>query len=118
MSDVRIERDGGVTAITLARPERRNAITVARRQAKRVPHYMEVRYEDLIADTEAALRRICEFAELEFDPAMLTLATMGAILAPLILPRIAQRMGIDTSAPDFETRYADQLKRMIRHPPS
>jgi enoyl-CoA hydratase/carnithine racemase len=28
MSDVRIERDGGVTAITLVRPERRNAITV------------------------------------------------------------------------------------------
>jgi len=29
MSDVRIEREGHVTAITLARPERRNAITVA-----------------------------------------------------------------------------------------
>ena len=29
MGDVRIERDGGVTAITLARPQRRNAITVA-----------------------------------------------------------------------------------------
>jgi enoyl-CoA hydratase/carnithine racemase len=29
MSDVRVERDAGVTAITLARPERRNAITVA-----------------------------------------------------------------------------------------
>ena len=26
---VRVERDGGVLAITLARPERRNAITVA-----------------------------------------------------------------------------------------
>lgn len=29
MADVRIEQDGGVLAITLARPERRNAITVA-----------------------------------------------------------------------------------------
>jgi enoyl-CoA hydratase/carnithine racemase len=29
MSDVRIDRDGAVLAITLARPERRNAITVA-----------------------------------------------------------------------------------------
>ena len=29
MSDVRIERDGAVLAITLSRPERRNAITVA-----------------------------------------------------------------------------------------
>ena len=29
MSDVRIERDGAVLAITLSRPERRNALTVA-----------------------------------------------------------------------------------------
>jgi Sulfotransferase family len=54
----------------LARKWRR-AITVARKQGGRLGHYMEVRYEDLIADTEPTLRRICEFAELEFDPGML-----------------------------------------------
>jgi hypothetical protein len=33
--------------------------------------YLEVRYEDLVGDTEATLRRICEFIGLEFDAAML-----------------------------------------------
>jgi len=33
--------------------------------------YLEVRYEDLVTDTEGTLRRICEFAGLCFDPAML-----------------------------------------------
>jgi len=49
----------------------REAITVARKQARRVPHYLEVRYEDLIAEPEPTLRRVCEFAELRYDPAML-----------------------------------------------
>ena len=34
--------------------------------------YAEVRYEDLVTDTEATLRRVCEFIELEFDPVMLS----------------------------------------------
>ena len=33
--------------------------------------YLEIRYEDLISDTERVLRRICEAVELEFDRAML-----------------------------------------------
>ena len=33
--------------------------------------YEEVRYEDLVADAEGTLRRICAFVELDFDPAML-----------------------------------------------
>ena len=33
--------------------------------------YLECRYEDLVADPEAHLRRVCEFLELRFDDAML-----------------------------------------------
>jgi hypothetical protein len=33
--------------------------------------YLEVRYEDIVADTEAVLRRVCELIELDYDPAML-----------------------------------------------
>ena len=33
--------------------------------------YLEVRYEDLVADTKAALQAICEFADLPFDETML-----------------------------------------------
>jgi Sulfotransferase family len=36
--------------------------------------YMETRYEELVADPERELRRICELAGLEFDPAMLEYA--------------------------------------------
>lgn len=34
-------------------------------------NYLELRYENLIAHTEAELRRICDFVQLDFDPAML-----------------------------------------------
>lgn len=43
----------------------------ARAQQAELPSYMEVRFEDLLQDTEQELRRICEFVELEFDPVML-----------------------------------------------
>jgi hypothetical protein len=46
-------------------------ITKARRQAPRINHYTEVNFEDLVADTEGVLRRVCDFVELDFDPAML-----------------------------------------------
>jgi hypothetical protein len=49
----------------------RRWITTGREQAEKVEHYLEVRYEDLVTDTEPTLRRVCEFAELEFQPGML-----------------------------------------------
>ena len=32
---------------------------------------MEIHFEDLVADTEGSLRRVCEFIDLDFDPVML-----------------------------------------------
>ena len=50
----------------------RNRIEDARKQSRRLKErYVELRYEDLVADPEPALRQICELCELEFDPAML-----------------------------------------------
>jgi hypothetical protein len=45
----------------------------ARRQSKKLPAgiYTEVRYEQLILETEPTLRRICEFYELPWDDAVL-----------------------------------------------
>jgi hypothetical protein len=43
----------------------------ARRDARALGHYLEARYEDLVSDPEPTLRRICEFIELDYDPAML-----------------------------------------------
>jgi Sulfotransferase family len=43
----------------------------AREQVPRIGHYIELRYEDLVRDTEGTLRRVCEFTELPYDEAML-----------------------------------------------
>jgi len=69
----------------------RGRIERARRQAKRLRgRYMELRYEDLVANPEPELRRVCEHLELDLDPAMLSfheraperLAEMGRDLPP------------------------------------
>ena len=49
----------------------RNRIRKARKQAPQIDHYTEIHFEDLVEDTEGVLRRVCDFIELEFDPAML-----------------------------------------------
>lgn len=45
-------------------------VRMARQQAQELPHYLEVRYEDLVRDPPAVLRQICEFIELPYDRAM------------------------------------------------
>lgn len=44
----------------------------ARRQGAKVEHYIELRYEGLVSDPEGTLKKVCEFIELPWDPAMLT----------------------------------------------
>jgi hypothetical protein len=80
---VHIVRDGRDVALsvkdqpfgpdTLRRSARHWAKRIgnARRQAEQLPHYLELRYEDLVREPEIQLRRVCEFIELEFAPAML-----------------------------------------------
>ena len=50
----------------------RKRIVKARVDADELEHYIEVRYEDMITDTEGVLRRVCEHIQLEFDPVMLS----------------------------------------------
>ena len=49
----------------------RNRIEKARAEGPKLGEYLEIRYEDLVTDTEPPLRRVCDFIELEFEPAML-----------------------------------------------
>lgn len=51
----------------------RDRILAARAQSATLApgRYLELRFEDLIADPERALRRVCAFLELEFEPGML-----------------------------------------------
>ena len=56
-------------------------ITSAREQAAFLPHYLESRYENLVLDPQTELKRVCEFIELPYDPAMLNFTeTRGAVL--------------------------------------
>jgi Sulfotransferase family len=53
----------------------RNEVAAARRLGRRVgPRYLEVRYEEMVEDIEAGLQRICDFAGLDFEPAMMEYA--------------------------------------------
>jgi hypothetical protein len=64
------EVDFGPDRIPDAAREWVKGVGKARRQARRV-RYLEIRYEDLVADPEPALHRVCEFIELRWDPVML-----------------------------------------------
>jgi hypothetical protein len=100
---VHLIRDGRDVALSALKgkapsPERieqtarrwRRRIGRARSGAERAGSYIEVLYEDLLTDTEAQLRRICELAELPWDDSMLTyherseerLKEMAAALPP------------------------------------
>jgi Sulfotransferase family len=53
----------------------RTEVAAARRLGRRVGRrYLEVRYEDLVADVEPTLRRVCDFGRLEYEPAMVDYA--------------------------------------------
>jgi len=60
-----------VDAAEVARRWQRK-IERAREDAPRLDHYLEVRYEELVADPGPVLKRVCEFVELDFDEAMLS----------------------------------------------
>jgi hypothetical protein len=49
----------------------RKRILRAREAAERLDHYLEVRYEDLVTDTEPTLRRVAELVELPWEEGML-----------------------------------------------
>jgi len=67
-----IKQAFGPETVEAAAEKWRSRILRGRAQAPYLGHYIEVKFEDLIVDTEATLRQICEFVELEFDPAMLS----------------------------------------------
>jgi hypothetical protein len=70
------------TAIATGQRWRRK-IRSGRDQEHLMDHYTEVRYEDLIADPEATLRRVCEFIDLPFNAAMLDAPDREDIAAEL-----------------------------------
>jgi hypothetical protein len=43
-----------------------------RQESRRVRHYAEVRYEELVGAPESTLRTVCDYVALRFEPGMLT----------------------------------------------
>jgi hypothetical protein len=66
-----VEVDFGADQIADAARDWVDGIEKAQRQARRLRHYIEVRYEDLVTEPEPALRLVCDFVRLRWDPAML-----------------------------------------------
>lgn len=51
----------------------------------------------------------------DLDPASVRLAIMGAVMTPVVMPQLVRQLfGVDPSDPEFERRYAEHLRRMIR----
>jgi hypothetical protein len=80
---IHVIRDGRDCAVSFHRRWKRQpeltvfrwkkVVSMGRDQGRRLgpKRYLEVRYEDLTAQPEQALRRICQFLELPFDPQVL-----------------------------------------------
>ena len=73
------------------------------------PRYLEVRYEDLIADPGPAMERVCRFAGIEFDPSMLSLSKPSEVAGDAGGMRAVKR----DNAGKFRTRMdASTLRRI------
>jgi hypothetical protein len=74
----KLQRTGKPANIERLARRWRRWIRRAREQGEQVPHYTEVRYEDLILETETTLRRLCDFLDLPWDETVLEYHTRAS----------------------------------------
>lgn len=83
-------------------------IDEARELARRIDHYIEVRYEDLVRDPEPQLRRIAEFCELPWDERMVR-----------YYEHVDERIAIETPpeevAPDGRVVSTEERKKIMEN---
>lgn len=90
----------------------RDNVAAARRDGPRCRHFLEVRFEDLVREPEAILRRICRFIALDYHPEMLRFAER----APQRLAEHRTRYRADGSVlVSHEERLRQQAQ--VRNPP-
>ena len=88
-------------------------ITKARKQSRKVPHYMEARYEDLVLDTEPTLRRVTDFLELPWDPVMLDYHER----AEERLKEMARELPATEKRPQLEQDHRLKIHALTKEPP-
>jgi sulfotransferase family protein len=88
-------------------------ITKARKQSRKVNHYLEARYEDLVLDTEPTLRRITDFLELPWDPGMLEYHERAAER----LNEMARELPATDKRPQLEQDHRLKIHALTKEPP-
>jgi len=89
-------------------------ITKAREDKPKLRHYMEIRYEDLILDTEPVLRQVCEFIELPWDDGLLTYHERSADR----LKEMARALPAEGRAKELSVERRMATHEMTTKPPS
>lgn len=83
-----------------------NRVESARAAGSRVPNYREIRYEELVRDSPATLRTICDFIKLDYNDKMLTYFEHAARRLDEVTDRFNSKTGelIVTKAQRLETQ--------------
>lgn len=89
-------------------------ITKARDDSPKLDHYTEIRYEDLVLDTEPVLRRVCEFVELPWDEALLSYHERSAER----LKEMARTLPAEGRAKELSVERRMATHEMTTKPPS
>jgi hypothetical protein len=106
------DRDAGLSMEQVAR-RWRHRINRTRRAAQHVPDYIEIRYEDLVADPEGTLRRICEHIELDYSPKMLDYHTR----APERLAELGRELPAEESKRGLSAESRLEAHSLTAEPP-
>ena len=89
-------------------------ITKAREDSPDLQYYTEIRYEDLILDTEPVLRRVADFIDLPWDDAMLSYHERSADR----LKEMARALPADGRAKELSVERRLKTHEMTTKPPS
>lgn len=89
----------------------RHHVETGRQSGAAVAHYVETRYEDLVRTPQRELRRLCEYLDLEYSPAMEDPSAQGAA-------RIARLNGrMHTSGRMISREDRTTIHRNLAQPP-
>ncbi len=120
--DVRLsqlERGSDHPTVTRHAKRWKRRVEIGRTQGAEAEHYMEVRYEDLVTDPEPELRRICDFAELDFDPATLDYHESAGDRLSEIDRDLAEghELAAGRERPAFKAEARLEVHKLTREPP-